>query len=1178
MKPFKITKTIRFKLENEGETNIGNELNELNELNQPFDIIFFISFLKTFIDNLREYLFVVDEDQNKFLKTRMIIKKDWLRIYAKQQWANYLEEQKNNQGNRSRREQLTIGKFKELGKTLRESFSELENIYTELVKDTSAELNERSRRERTGLLFKRLQNRNVLPLLFSLIENTFDKHETSDIIIQLYKQKEFLEKSLIKGIAMYLPAQSSGIPIAKATFNYYTINKNPIDYEEKINGEHDKLRVINDINIIISLATVYKRDKTIDREYKPSESIKNALKNDINTELQQYNSSYLLLGHLPAFIQPGYNYVSLRHILKKIKARQKAKFNELMQKAETNIKSIKNEPTLYLFHCISEEIFNDYKEKTNKIQDLANQLNRENISEEQKNDLRTQKETIAKERGEILKDKIPGWKNYMLLYQSVAKKHGKILSKLKGIERERTESQLLKYWAMIIKTKGRHKLVLIPREKARVAYDWITKTKVINPANNSHSHTLYWFESLTYRSLQKLCFGYAETGSNKFRENIKHLLRNFNISGEYDFKGDEQKKIQFYKSVLEDKYTKHVLNLPFNQIQSEIINTQFQNLEEFQIALEKICYLRHKIFYSDIEAEFKVKFDAQIFTITSLDLTRNSGALDKHHTKIWKAFWSKENEEKHFDIRLNPEISITYRLPKPSRVEKYGKGSKLYDPTKMNRYLYPQFTLITTLSENCLAPERNLSFMSDEEFTKSIDDFNSGIKKDEIKFAIGIDNGEVELASLGIYLPEFMKETENERIEILSKVNNYGFEVLTIKDLNHKEKDYKGKERKIIQNPSYFIKKELYMNVFKKTEDEYSKMFTNLLEKKHTLTLDLTTAKVIDGYIITNGDVSALFNLWTRHAQRNIYEMNDHIKEKTAKKIFLKEKLNSIEMRIFAEKISDKKEFNKLTDLEAEKYIKWLFDDREKLNIDEEEYKKFKKCQGGKERSFYSAGIIYAISTLKDEIIDIADVFDIRNIFKKREEFFALKSEEEIITMLNQYNTDRQSDSISNEELDLNIKNIKESLVGNAIGVIDFLYKQYKELFKGEGIIVKEGFDTKKVEKGLEIFSGNIYRVLERKLYQKFQNYGLVPPMKSLISIRGEGIKDNDRDAILQIGNIIFVSQAGTSQECPVCQIGRLNHTTKCNNCNLNIEGIMHSNDGIAAYNIAKRGWNNFVR
>jgi hypothetical protein len=1174
MKPFKITKTIRFKLETKNENNFGDELIELNE---SFDLNNFVNILETFIDNLRKYLFVVREDQTISLKTKMVIKKDWLRLFAKQQWANYLEEQKNNQGNRTSREQLTIGKFKELGKILRESFSELENIYAELVKDTSSELNERSRRERTGLLLKRLQTRNVLPLLFSLIENTFDKNETSDVSIRLYKEKELLEKSLIRGIAMYLPAQSKGIPIAKASFNYYTINKNPIDYEEKVNNEFNKLKVINDINRIISLAIVRKKDKTIAREYKPPESIKNALKNDINNELQQKNSSCLLLGHLPSFIQPGYNYVSLRQILKNVKAMQKAKFNELMQKAVTNIESIINEPSLYLFHRISGEIFNDYKERTNKIQDLAIQLNQENISEEQKNNLRTQKDTVAKERGKILKDKIPDWKNYMLLYEIVAQKHGIILSKLKGIEKERTESQLLKYWSMIIETEGRHKLVLIPREKARVAYDWITKTKVINPANNSHSHTLYWFESLTYRSLQKLCFGYAGTDSNMFRKNINHLLKRFNIIGEYDFKGDEQKKIQFYKSVLEDNYTKQVLNLPFNQIQSEIINTHFQNLEEFQIALEKICYLRHKIFYSDIEAEFKDKFDAQIFTITSLDLTRNSGAIDKHHTQIWKAFWSKENEEKHFDIRLNPEISITYRLPKPSRVEKYGKGSKLYDPTKKNRYLYPQYTLITTLSENCLAPERNLSFMSDEEFTKSIDEFNSGINKDEIKFAIGIDNGEVELASLGIYLPEFMKETEKERIEILSKVNNYGFEVLTIKDLNYKEMDYNGKERKIIQNPSYFIKKELYMRVFNKTEDQYNNMFTNLLEKKHTLTLDLTTAKVIDGYIITNGDVSALFNLWMRHAQRNIYEMNDHIKEKTAKKIFLKEKLNDIEMRIFAEKISDKKELNKLTDSEAEKYIKWLFDDREKLTIDEEEYKKFKKCQCRKERSFYSAGIIYAISTLKDEIIDIADVFDIRNIFKKRKEFFSFKTEDEIITMLNQYNTNRRSDSISNEELDLNIRNIKESLVGNAIGVIDFLYKQYKELFKGEGIIVKEGFDTKKVEKGLEIFSGNIYRILERKLYQKYQNYGLVPPMKSLLSIRSEGIKDDNREAILQIGNIIFVSQAGTSQECPICQIGRLNHTTKCNNCNLNIEGIMHSNDGIAAYNIAKRGWNNFI-
>ena len=112
-------------------------------------------------------------------------------------------------------------------------------------------------------------------------------------------------------------------------------------------------------------------------------------------------------------------------------------------------------------------------------------------------------------------------------------------------------------------------------------------------------------------------------------------------------------------------------------------------------------------------------------------------------------------------------------------------------------------------------------------------------------------------------------------------------------------------------------------------------------------------------------------------------------------------------------------------------------------------------------------------------------------------------------------------------------------------------------------------------------FSGNIYRLLERKLYQKFQGKGLVPPIKNILMFRE---KDNNREGkntipFLHIGNICFVDPSGTSQNCPVCEKGKLRHTEICpNNCGFNSEGIMHSNDGIAGYNIAKRGYWEFEK
>ena len=148
-------------------------------------------------------------------------------------------------------------------------------------------------------------------------------------------------------------------------------------------------------------------------------------------------------------------------------------------------------------------------------------------------------------------------------------------------------------------------------------------------------------------------------------------------------------------------------------------------------------------------------------------------------------------------------------------------------------------------------------------------------------------------------------------------------------------------------------------------------------------------------------------------------------------------------------------------------------------------------------------------------------------------------------------------------------------MVANAIGVIDYLYKQYKERFKGEGLIVKEFKRERDVDKMREKFSINIYRMLEMKLYQKFQNYGLVPPIKNIIEIREEDKKDK----FSQVGVICFVNESGTSQECPICEKGKLNHTEICSeNCGFTSKNIMHSNDGIAGCNIAKKGFREITK
>ena len=1169
----KTTKAIRFRLENNNEnTLIQESINNLNSRNE-FDLNVFVDDLDAFISDCNDYLFCSKKKGRReifYVNPNLIVKNEWLKKYAKQDLA----ELKQNQT--AQRVQYKVGDIDGLDLRIQDIIDDMDDIYVKLCDDASAELHERAKRAQTALLLKRLSANSALPCLVSLIDNTVDKNEKDNLSLKLKSLGKKLLSQLELGIQEYLPEQSLGVNIAKASFNYYTINKKPIDYDRKIDELYNKL---------ITTLDFWKKDKTCNF----NESLWQLI--EVKSE-----GKTLYLGDSP--FSDTDEYASLRQILKNILAEQKAEFSEKMQD-EISYEDLKNSD-LFLFNNISKEEYDEYLEMTNQIEELATEINQED-NESKLKKLRSDLTKLKKNRGSLInaadketKEKFKSYKRFADFYRKVSQRHGKILAQLKGIEKERSESQLLQYWALMLEVDNQHKLVLVPKDKAKEC-----KSRLVSSNEQAQGAKLYWFESFTFRSLQKLCFGNLENGGNTFYPGIKKELQykystkdkngypQF-IAGEFEFKGDEQKKIQFYKDVLNTKYAQSALSFPKDEVKRNIIEKDFESLDDFVIALEQICYQRYVCVNPHMINALGSYFNAQILDITSLDLRNPLNVqgketvyahADKKHTEIWKKFWSADNKKDNFDIRLNPEISITYRKPKESRIVKYGTGSERYDANKKNRYLHDQLTLVTTISEHSNSPAKNLSFTTDAELKDMIERFNYEIKKEKIKFALGIDNGEVELSTLGVYLPNFKKDTNEEVFAELKKVDEYGFKVLEIRNLHYSEKDYNGKDRKIVQNPSYFMNKELYCRTFNKTASDYEKMFAEVFEEKQLLTLDLTTSKVINGHIVTNGDVVSLFNLWMRHAQRGIYEMNDHAIKETANNIVLKrsETLNDAEKRKFIDYLNkDNKKYEDLAEREKTKYVKWVY---RIWNGDYSEYennKTFANISKGQRKGDFLNNVVVAVAFDGKELTNVIDIFDIRNVFKFKDDFYSLKSEAEIMEEINKYNV-KNAKSISNEELDLKLNQLKSSLVANVVGVIDFLYKQYKERFGGDGIIVKEGFNSNKVESDRNKFSGNIYRLLERKLYQKFQNYGLVPPIKNLMAMRNDDLKkEND---FMQLGNICFVGYEGTSQNCPVCEKGRLNHTEHCsNNCGFESKGIMHSNDGIAGYNIAKRGFNNFIK
>ena len=1184
METIRSNRFISFKLQADGENaSIQSKIDALN-VEGEFDLVNFFSRLENFLNDIGDYLLKRNDNNtdNAILNGSLLVKSEWMRNYARQQLAEFKFKEINSEKNqnndspkrKSIRTQHTLSEY-DLSDRIFEAYNVAVEVYDRMIDVVSRERHERADKAQIALLLGRLKTKGGLPLLVSLVENTTDKKEQGELSLRLKHSGKELLNLLELGLQSYLPEQSKGYPIAKASFNFYTINKRPIDYTRKIDDKNKELKVDWKKCEGWFLGPNKSEDDLL---------LWNAIKADVE---RRAKGKELLLGEMP--MRDINDYANMRQILKNILAQQKAEFSEMIQSAESY--SSLQESGLYLFDRISDEDFDKYYELSEDIEETATIRNQTRDQNKQR-ELRTKINRLRKKRGDLLseacketKGRFVDYKRFAAFYRKVAQQHGKLYAQLKGIEKERNESQMINYWAMILQNGNNHKLVLVPKEKASELRNRL------NVSEDKTSNTkLFWFESFSFRSLQKLCFSNIENGSNKFYSDLRNEAE-FNhkysfggkfISGEFDLQGDEQKKIEFYKDVLRSRTASKMLSISKEELKQEVLDVDFDCLDDFKVALERVSYKRMFTVNPHIIAALKKNLSAQVFEITSLDLRHEESCKDKEnvfeysdkmHTRIWKQFWSEDNEDSNFDVRLCPEITLLYRKPKSSRIAKYGT-----DSTQRNRYLHEQLTLVTRFTERSNSPGRELSFLAEEDEKKIVENFNKEVLKEDFRFALGIDNGEVELSTLGVYLPQFAQGSNDATFEMLRKVDEFGFPTLTIRDLKYKEKDIKGIDRRVVQNPSYFIKEELYCRTFGKSHQEYESMFETLFERRNLLTLDLSTAKVISGHIVTNGDVVSLFNLWKRHAQRNIYAMMEHQLAEGSVEIILKrsEELSDNERQKFIDYLNaDNKMYEKLSETDKSKYVTWIYDYWNGKDVANNDFENvYKECR---RKGNFADIVLYAVCTNAGKVEKVVDIFDIRNVFKFRKDFDCLMSQEEIKEELNKYNVR----VISDEELDLNLKRTKSSLAANVIGVIDFLYARYKEKFGGEGLVVSEGFGISKVEQDLEKFSGNIYRLLERKLYQKFQGKGLVPPIKNILMFRE---KDNNREGkntipFLHIGNICFVDPSGTSQNCPVCEKGKLRHTEICpNNCGFNSEGIMHSNDGIAGYNIAKRGYWEFEK
>ena len=1001
MQSYRLTKTIRFKLEAFGDA-LSAEVNVLKNISSTTEKISeFHHDSKELEKQLKTYLYEIhDKDgaQKKFLKSSLEIKTRFLKQYTKYDYFDWNEKDEKVH---------KIHQVPYLHKILDDWLGRWCGLVKQLDTLLKCPQENQPRRAEFALLIAEFRKKENLPFICNFINFSQDKKSDKchQSLLLLSKQ---VAKILAQCEQIYLPSQTAGVAVARASFNYYTINKQAKNYPKEIQNINNELHKEIENNAEKIGTSINYKNKDIIQKFVVKRIFKRA-------------DSPITLD-------------SLYRQLKIYKAEEKSRFLEAANK-DVDSQSIQtNHP---LFHC-EEEIFRAFLEKTKRIKQLSAGLNKQSDDYRQKSN---QLKILRQQRGgDFFRRGTKQYKKFCELYKHIAMRRGKILAKIRGLEREKIVSQLLNYWALIVEKHHKHYLMLIPKENRRKAYSALESKHEMG----SSLIRVHYFKSLTMRALKKLCFGiegntFAPEIRTEFSEHKYNTIQGaFSLN---DFE-PEQAIVRFYQDVLNTRYVQRTLDIQdFEGLQNLIENTAIATQDEFQTELENICYVKRILAGEELEQYLLNECNASLFAITSYDLRKNSNDNHKSHTKLWHQFWSDKNRFNNYPIRLNPELRIHWREAKESRIKKYGEDSSLYDPDKNNRFLQPQFTLATTITENAIGKYYDLAFIHPDTLAEKIGEFNSDFNRTYTEnlhemYFYGIDRGQAELATLAI-VHRFSEQT-NEFNQAIPEFAKFTIWRLREDDFGYQEKYLsKGeeKQREVIKNPSYFIDND------------------NLFEKIETSSIDLTTAKLIKGKIVENGDILSYLKLKELNAKRRLYEYFSQANIDTTKPSTIY----------------------------------------------------FKKDEK-----------VFCVHTLDNN--PKATIYYYRTALEQ------IRSQSEIKTMLNNYlealqTKNRERDILTIEK----INHLRDAIAANIVGIIAHLYGQFP------GAIGLENLDKATIKSPFLKSNEDISRHLEWRLYNKFQNKGLVPPrIKEPILLR-------ETKSINQFGVIFFIEKDFTSSACPVC-------------------------------------------
>ena len=609
------------------------------------------------------------------------------------------------------------------------------------------------------------------------------------------------------------------------------------------------------------------------------------------------------------------------------------------------------------------------------------------------------------------------------------------------------------------------------------------------------------FKSLTMRALHKLCFADQSSFVEELPQTLKKLQRD---AQQIKTDGDPQKiqqkaqnQLKYLKSVLKSDYANQRLDLKDFDLEPAL---NAPDLKVFETELERACYYVKPIKLNEREKlKFIRKFDVTVLKLDSYDLkgrhqnthqTPESPA--RLHTLWWKDFWSSDPST-FGKIRLNPEIKIRFR-----QADKYFKNyfEKRFSNQFKHRRLQDQWTACFTIALHSEGRHEELAFTKPEKLLEKINDFNHDFNQKmnfETSWKYGIDRGNKELATLCLvrFNPDEKNHTLTEDNSIqqgnLPSIDGTdrgtktfplpkffsNAKYLVLKDYSYfkkyESKSELGKIKKYyaIHNPSYFME-EKYLN------DK------NLFEQKNLACLDLTTAKVIKGHIVENGDVMTYLKLKKAVAKRKLFKLyREDKKISNTQNLEWSKNIDGSPYKESLDGVLNIKLSNIEKDIKKEADTETGKETRKETGTVQTIYRYCKKYEGIPIKKKDGTVYYYTKDNIKNSLQAYLDSLKNGNLKKKAE---------------------NHTPSI------LQINHLRDALVANMLGVICFLQKTYP------GFVILEDLKEYTINKHFFDSEENISRRLENALYSKFQTLGHVPPhVKDIIRLR-EDIRDRQKD------------------------------------------------------------------